>query len=317
MNKRIEIEKKYFCTNDEGLLKLIHKNKLKKIDESIEVDEYFTDINSEFVRNRTCLRIRKKNNNYMELTFKGKSKDFFNSYAKIENNIVLKIEQYENIVDILYALGYLSYTIVDKKRITYSKEKDNITYNVMIDNIKSIGNFVEFELLYENDDKSIEDLKVLLNNFVDSFKNLNFESADLPYRDFVARKKSLDILPVNNLKNIILDLNNIDIANKFMIYINLLEMLRRKGIKLFLIIKNNLNDIVQKYELNELFEEIIIKDNLNNKIIKNIEPLESVILTDINYEINNIKTIKISNGYNQDSMINLSSILLIIINYVG
>lgn len=317
MNKRIEIEKKYFCTNDEGLLKLIHKNKLKKIDESIEIDEYFTDINSEFVRNRTCLRIRKKNNNYMELTFKGKSKDFLNSYAKIENNIVLKIEQYENIVDILYALGYLSYTIVDKKRITYSKEKDNITYNVMIDNIKSIGNFVEFELLYENDDKSIEDLKALLNNFVDSFKNLNFESADLPYRDFVARKKSLDILPVNNLKNIILDLNNIDIANKFMININLLEMLRRKGIKLFLIIKNNLNDIVQKYELNELFEEIIIKDNLNDKIIKNIDPLESVILTDINYEINNIKAIKISNSNNQDSMINLSSILLIIINYVG
>ena len=51
----------------------------KKIEDNDinDVDEYFTDINSEYIKNRTCLRIRKTNNKQMEITFKGKSRKFF------------------------------------------------------------------------------------------------------------------------------------------------------------------------------------------------------------------------------------------------
>lgn len=319
MGKRIEIEKKYFCNNDKGLLKLIDKNELKLIDESIEIDEYFTDINSLFIKNRTCLRIRKKNDDYMELTFKGKSKEFLNSYAKMENNISLKKEQYNNIVDILNALGYLSYSIVDKKRTTYSKKKGNIIYNVMIDHIKSIGNFVEFELLYDDNDKSIDDLKVLLNDFVDSFKELNFESANLPYRDFVAQKNYIDILPTNDLKTIILDLNEINVDNEFITNIELLQILRKKEFKLFLTSNRNIKDIIERYELKNLFDEIIIDHKSYDKIIKNVNLCSSIVITDSKYEINNIKTVKINNDHNRSlyTFDKLSRILLLIINHIG
>ena len=70
MGKRLEIESFYH---------LLNKNNFKKIedDDINDVDEYFTDINSEYIKNRTCLRIRKTNNKHMEITFKGKSRKFF------------------------------------------------------------------------------------------------------------------------------------------------------------------------------------------------------------------------------------------------
>ena len=58
MSKRVEIEQKYYCDNHEKLLKIIEQNKLKKVSEEYESDEY------------------------LEVTFKGKSKEFTNNYAK-------------------------------------------------------------------------------------------------------------------------------------------------------------------------------------------------------------------------------------------
>ena len=58
---------------------LYWKSNLEKNENSNihDIDEYFTDINGEYIQNRTCLRIRKTNNKSMELTFKGKSRKFF------------------------------------------------------------------------------------------------------------------------------------------------------------------------------------------------------------------------------------------------
>ena len=87
MSKKVEIEQKYYCNDFKKLIEVINKKGFRKINEKREIDEYFTDINSEFIRNRTCLRIRITNDERMELTFKGKSKELTNKYAKIENNI--------------------------------------------------------------------------------------------------------------------------------------------------------------------------------------------------------------------------------------
>ena len=85
MSKKVEIEQKYYCSDFKKLIEVINKKGFSKINEKREIDEYFTDINSEFIRNRTCLRIRITNDERMELTFKGKSKELTNNYAKIEN----------------------------------------------------------------------------------------------------------------------------------------------------------------------------------------------------------------------------------------
>lgn len=82
MSKKIEIEQKFYCNNHDKLLQIIQNNGLCKCSERFENDEYFTDIDSIYIKNRTCLRIRNVNNEYLELTFKGKSKELTNNYAK-------------------------------------------------------------------------------------------------------------------------------------------------------------------------------------------------------------------------------------------
>lgn len=207
MSKKVEIEQKYYCTNHDGLFELIKKNKFNKKSESYESDEYFTDIDSTYIKDRTCLRIRKSDNQSLELTFKGKSKQLTNNYAKIETNIPLDIADYDNLTNLLYSLGYYSYSVVNKKRITYTKTLDDYEYNIMIDTIEDLGDFAEFEMLYYKDERDIGYLQNKLNLFVKKFESLNFESADLPYRDFVANKTYINVLPKDKLTTILFDLD--------------------------------------------------------------------------------------------------------------
>lgn len=243
MSKRVEIEQKFYCTNNKKLTNLITENGLVKSSEKYESDEYFTDINSVYIKNRTCLRIRNVDNKYLELTFKGKSKDFSNNYAKVENNINLLLADYDSIVGLLYSLGYFSYSIVNKKRITYSKRVDDYEYNVMVDEIKDIGNFVEFELLYYKEDKDIEFLQKKLNEFVNCFEIMNFESANLPYRDFVANRTYINVLPQEKLSAILFDLDGtlIDSEKKFF-----------ESFRHVIFSKYNYNISYEEYEENEL-----------------------------------------------------------------
>lgn len=243
MSKRVEIEQKFYCTNNKKLTNLITENGLVKSSEKYESDEYFTDINSVYIKNRTCLRIRNVDNKYLELTFKGKSKDFSNNYAKVENNINLSLADYDSIVGLLYSLGYFSYSIVNKKRITYSKRVDDYEYNVMVDEIKDIGNFVEFELLYYKEDKDIDFLQKKLNEFVNRFEIMNFESANLPYRDFVANRTYINVLPQEKLSAILFDLDGtlIDSEKKFF-----------ESFRHVIFSKYNYNISYEEYEENEL-----------------------------------------------------------------
>ena len=59
MKIKVETEKKYYSMEPERLLKKAEELNFKQIKKVFETDEYFTDINSEYIKNRTCLRIRK------------------------------------------------------------------------------------------------------------------------------------------------------------------------------------------------------------------------------------------------------------------
>lgn len=270
MGKMIEIEQKYYCENNEKLIKLLKKQGLILKNTIEEIDEYFTDINSYFIKNRTCLRLRKINNKYLELTFKGKSKELSNNYAKYENSIKLNINDYDNVVDILNGMGYYSYCIVEKIRSTYSKEDNDIIYNTMIDNLYNIGTFVEFELLCKNKENNIEILQEKLDMFVSNFSTLNLKSADMPYRDFVARNTYKNILPSNSFRAILLDLDGtlINSEKKFF------ESFRK-----VIYDKYNVEITLKDYENNELKmnanlinslkkQKIIPKDHSEKDIMK-------------------------------------------------
>ena len=321
MAKRLEIEQKFYFKDIKSFYNLLSENNLTKIEnENIsDSDEYFTDINSEYIKNRTCLRIRTTNNKNMEITFKGKSTSFSNFYAKSENNINIDINDYSNLVDMLGSLGFYSYTTVTKSREVYNKIEDNIEYNVMIDTVEGIGSFIEFELL-SDESIGIENLTNKLNQFIENFKSLNLEKAMLPYRDYSAKT-----IYENYLKNkdtIIIDFdilfntkNNIDISS-----------ITKEGLAS---LTSNYNTIANL----ELIKKIkkLKKDNINFKITYNnqnntndnnekylLQILETLNLSDI---------LKVDKLENDNSLLltantiptiakNLTQILLIYINNI-
>ena len=254
MSKRVEIEQKFYCNNHEKLLEIINKNNLKKCSEKYESDEYFTDINSIYIKNRTCLRIRNVDNKYLELTFKGKSKELTNNYAKIENNINLDIFNYDSVVGLLYSLGYFSYSVVNKNRTTYTKRVDDFEYNVMIDKIENLGDFVEFELLYYKDEKDID---------------------YLPYRDFVANKTYINVLPQNKLSAILFDLDGtlIDSEQKFF-----------ESFRHVIALRYNYNISYDEYESFELKQNAKLIVNLKNKGIIDKSESDEIIMRDVYLE---------------------------------
>ena len=103
MSERLEIEGKYYLKNIDELMNIIDNKNFKYIETVKEKDEYFTDFNYKFIENRTCLRLRTTNESTVELTYKGKSTDLNNIYAKIEKNIDLNIKDYNSFVEILLA----------------------------------------------------------------------------------------------------------------------------------------------------------------------------------------------------------------------
>ncbi|MBQ6323782.1 MAG: class IV adenylate cyclase [Bacilli bacterium] len=186
MSIKVETESKYYCIEPEKLIARCETLGLKRIKTTVEEDEYFTDLNSMFIKNRTCLRIRKNNNNKMEITFKGKSLKLLGLYSKIENNIKADIEQYENYVALFSSLGFYSYVKVEKERLVYNYNHEKYECNIMIDKLSSIGCFVEFEIIAAENDYDKKSITSELNKFVKMFDSVELSEATEPYRDIVA-----------------------------------------------------------------------------------------------------------------------------------
>lgn len=256
MANRIEVEEKYFVKDIKDLENIIDFQGFKLISEYDEIDEYFTDINSLYIQNRTCLRIRKTNDNSFELTFKGKSNEFLNSYSKIEQNIDLEISQYDDIVNLLKNLGYYSYSIVNKKRKTYTKQINSLEYNIMIDVIENIGCFVEFEILSNNLTVSLEELNNQLKMFINKFKTLDLEMANLPYRDFVSSYIFSQIKPENKLTTILCDLDGTLINSENIFF----EAFKDTIKEMF-----NINISFDEYKENELIKNCNLINNLKTQ----------------------------------------------------
>ena len=149
MSNRIELERSFIITElDEKRIKeIIEKEDFKLVSEEIEEDTYFSDKDLYFVKNRICLRTRKINDDYLELTYKPKSTEETEKYGKKEVNIQLSVKDYEDIKFIINQLGYITYVSFKKYRTTYSKLVNGIERNIMLDELKDVGKFIELEVL--------------------------------------------------------------------------------------------------------------------------------------------------------------------------
>lgn len=165
-----------------------------------------------------------------------------------------------------------SYVLVDKTREVYTKKENEIEYNVMIDQIKNIGVFVEFELL-TNEDFGIEPLTNLLNSFVNNFKSLNLEKALLPYRDYCAQYvynkylKNINTITINfddlifNSKTATEDYNTI--VNLELL--KTIKSLKNTNISFEIISnldKEYISNFLKKFKCNHIFSNIYRKQDI-------------------------------------------------------
>ena len=208
MKIKVETEEKYYCMEPERLISIAEMQNFKLVKNVVESDEYFTDIDSEYIKNRTCLRIRKSNNETMEVTFKGKSDSLLGQYCKLENNINADINQYENYVTLFSSLGFYSYCEVIKVSMVYKLSTDKYDYSIMIDKISGIGGFVEFEIMSNREDAKRKDLYDALHLFVNKFESLNLKEATKPYRDIVADNVYDNLFKNKEISEIVLNLDD-------------------------------------------------------------------------------------------------------------
>jgi len=270
MKIKVETEKKYYCIEPELLQKKAIELGFKEISKKFESDEYFTDLEFEFIRNRTCLRIRKNENINMEITFKGKSTSLLNSYCKLENNIKANIDEYDNYVNLFSSLGFYSYVNVGKNRITYQLEIEKYVYNIMIDQLDNIGGFVEFEIIADQKKSDKNELLKELNDFVSKFESLNLKEANDPYRDIVAKRIYNDI---KNVKNNSIYINVDDVIEKYE-----KDFFRKYKDEISKKCNNNIGWI--EFKKNPLIENKI--EELMEKYLSNLVFVNNQLLTTIN-----------------------------------
>jgi len=226
--KQIEVEEKFFLNDKDQLIKRCHNEGYCLSDETIENDEYFTDIGGEFIRNRTCLRLR-SGKDKTELTFKGKSRVFSNSYAKVEHNTSIAPSEIGKIKDILLSLGYYKYVTVNKNRITFSKQGEGFMENISIDSLAGIGTFVEFEILGDAGKwlNKKEELKDKLDNLKKKMDAEKLNNANQPYRDYTAEFLAKNILYKGKTKAILFDFDGTIARTELMFYNSFAKMIWR------------------------------------------------------------------------------------------
>lgn len=258
------------------LIGLIDELKFKKINYFTEVDEYFTDIESNYIKNRTCLRIRKQGQEKLEVTFKGKSQTLLGQYCKLENNICSHISEYDNFVSLFSSLGYYSYVSVFKERLVYELRNGKYIYSIMIDKLPEIGGFVEFEIISDKDNSNKKNLQEELNNFVKKFQSLNLKEALEPYRDLVAKQICRQLLTNKECHNLYLNID-IDILNYekkfFKKYKTEISKVCNQNVKWGLYkknreIDNKITELVDEYLDNLIFDnqELLVMLELLKKI---------------------------------------------------
>ena len=155
---------------------------VEKIKES---DIYFTAPHRDFIETKECLRIRERGD-YLELTYKGpttKIMDEKRQFWKSEINIPLRCPKKEAEL-LLESLNFTKVVEVVKEREKFLVDKQTIT----LDNIESLGWFLEIENIATNEKERQE----ALNENINFLKKLTLDEKDIitePYRDLVLKKQ--------------------------------------------------------------------------------------------------------------------------------
>ena len=152
-----------------------------------ETDTYFTSPVRDFMETKECLRIRQRNGNPVEMTYKGKTTDEMrekNQFWKEE--IDLPVSSLEDSEQLLLAIGCEKLVKVEKERKKAMVDGKTIT----LDRVKDTGYFleVESEAVEKDVEEALEDNKAFL-------KELGLDGVEVvrkPYRDLVMDARGME-----------------------------------------------------------------------------------------------------------------------------
>jgi adenylate cyclase, class 2 len=152
--KNIEIEIQVNIENSKPLLDFLEKNAIFQ-KENCQIDEYFSPAHRNFIEARPVnewLRLRDSDGKY-SITYKNWHFDE-NGKSNYCDEYETRIDDLNQMNNILKALNFKSIVMVDKLRKTWIYND----YEIDIDSIKGLGDFVEIE--YIGKDENIEPKKI-------------------------------------------------------------------------------------------------------------------------------------------------------------
>lgn len=162
-----EIELKFKVENLEDVKRKLINSECEMSEELHQKDTIFvSDLNdTKSEEGKIFIRIRKENEK-IELNLKKQGKERIES-KEIEFNV----DSFEKTNDFLETLGLKQWVTVEKTRVT-TKYKE---FNICIDVVKELGNFVEIELLTDDN----LDIEICKNKLLEIAKELNINTENI------------------------------------------------------------------------------------------------------------------------------------------
>lgn len=166
---RYEVELKYPTDNTSAL-----ETRLTELGASIsaaqsETDVYFAHPSLDYTKTDEALRLRRKGTSYT-ITYKGPKIDS-DTKTRREIDLPLAVNEensFEAWFALLEALGFRPAGEVKKSRRKVRVYWQDANVEVSLDKVERLGDFVELELVVDDDMQSLEDAKSCITSLADS-----------------------------------------------------------------------------------------------------------------------------------------------------
>lgn len=178
-HNNIEIEIQARVEKIKPLLKFLRKNG-KFVAEKRQIDQYFSpkDKNKDYLKERPViewLRLRDAEGKYL-ITYKYWHHDK-NGRSYYSDEYETEVGSINQVRKILEALGFRLISVVDKVRKVWNYED----YEITIDVVKTLGNFVEVEYIGKNEKT---DQKKVGDEMIDFLKKLGCGKLELSWQGY-------------------------------------------------------------------------------------------------------------------------------------
>ena len=256
MSYNLKSEYKYVCDNKEALKRLMQEEGFIFKESTSIHDDFLIDVDENMILNNSCIRLRSKNDKELFLTFESDKEILSRLDLSIYDKVRLDISQKNEMQSLLSSLGYYKYVGVNILKEIYIKKDKDYYYTLYIDNIESVGAFIDFEIYTDNGSRA--DLEYRFEDFESLIASIMKDRTLIKYRDYISNYLYKNLYKGGYLKKVLVELDKIfidintqkieeSIRNKYTILnLELIEKLEQLGISVNIVYSNMKDEDIQK-----------------------------------------------------------------------